>query len=140
MSSLFVDTSGWANGFVASETYHAQAQQYIRDAWQSRFPLITTSYIVAELVSLLQSPLRIPRNTIFQVVDSIRQSDHIQVIHITLEIDAAAWALCKVRPDKIWSLVDCSSFVVMQQMDLQSALITDQHFEQAGFVRLLKPE
>jgi len=61
MNSLFIDTSGWANAFVSSETYHSQAQQYILDAWQSPRPFITTSYIVAELVALLQSPLRIPR-------------------------------------------------------------------------------
>ena len=139
MNSLFIDTFGWANAFVSSETYHSQAQQYILDAWQSQRPFITTSYIIAELVALLQSPLRIPRNTIFQVVDSIKQSEHIQVIHINPEIDAEAWQLCKNRPDKAWSLVDCTSFVVMQQSGLQEALTTDHHFEQAGFLRLLKP-
>lgn len=139
MSSLFVDTSGWANIFVSGETYHSQAQQYFLNAWQLKRPLITTSYIVAELVALLQSPLRIPRSTIFQVVVSIKQSDHIQVVHIDTAIEAEAWQLCKARPDKAWSLVDCTSFILMQQLGLQEALTTDQHFEQAGFLRLLKP-
>jgi predicted nucleic acid-binding protein len=139
MSNLFVDTSGWANIFVSSEGYHTEAQQYFLNAWQAQRPLVTTSYIVAELVALLQSPLRIPRDTIFQVVDSVRQSEHIQIIHITPDIDAAAWSLCKNRPDKTWSLVDCTSFVIMQQLGLQETLTTDQHFEQAGFIRLLKP-
>jgi predicted nucleic acid-binding protein len=44
-----------------------------------------------------------------------------------------------LRQDKSWSLVDCSSFVVMQQRGIVEALTTDEHFEQAGFVRLLKP-
>jgi uncharacterized protein len=90
MSSLFVDTSGWASVFVSSENNHPQAQQCFLNSWQSQYPIITTSYIVAELVALLQSPLRIPRNTIFQVVDSIRQSEHIQVIHISPEVDETA--------------------------------------------------
>jgi predicted nucleic acid-binding protein len=34
--------------------------------------------------------------------------------------------------------VDCASFVVMQQSGLAEAVTTDHHFEQAGFVRLLK--
>ncbi len=140
MNDLFVDTSGWANIFVSSETYHAQAQQYFLNAWQSQRPLLTTSYIIAELVALLQSPLRIPRNTIFQVVDSVRQSECIQVIHVSPDIDATSWQLCKARPDKAWSLVDCTSFVVMQQLGIQETLTTDQHFEQAGFLRLLKPQ
>jgi predicted nucleic acid-binding protein len=46
--------------------------------------------------------------------------------------------LLKSRKDKVWSQVDSSSFIVMQQLKLQEALTTDRHFEQAGFVRLLK--
>jgi predicted nucleic acid-binding protein len=38
----------------------------------------------------------------------------------------------------MWSLVDCASFVVMRQQGIVEALTTDHHFEQAGFVRLLK--
>jgi len=40
---------------------------------------------------------------------------------------------------KEWSLVDCASFVAMQQRGIFEALTTDHHFEQAGFVRLLTP-
>ncbi len=115
MNSLFVDTSGWANIFVSSENYHLQAQQYFLEAFRSQQPMITTNYIIAELVALLQSPLRIPRTTIFQVVDSIRQSDRVQMIQIETAIEQSAWDLCKNRPDKTWSLVDCTSFVIMKK-------------------------
>jgi predicted nucleic acid-binding protein len=42
------------------------------------------------------------------------------------------------RPDKEWSLVDCTSFVLMERRGLTEALTTDHHFEQASFVRLLQ--
>jgi predicted nucleic acid-binding protein len=42
------------------------------------------------------------------------------------------------RKDKDFSLVDCSSFVLMKELGISAALTTDQHFEQAGFIRLLK--
>jgi predicted nucleic acid-binding protein len=35
-------------------------------------------------------------------------------------------------------LVDTFSFVLMQRRGMYQALTTDHHFEQAGFVRLLK--
>jgi predicted nucleic acid-binding protein len=47
-------------------------------------------------------------------------------------------ALYASRPDKDWSLTDCISFVVMQEGGLTEALTGDHHFEQAGFVALLK--
>ncbi|MEH1864901.1 MAG: hypothetical protein V7K69_07810 [Nostoc sp.] len=31
-------------------------------------------------------------------------------------------------------------FIVMQQLGIKEALTTDHHFEQAGFIRLLKSE
>jgi predicted nucleic acid-binding protein len=42
------------------------------------------------------------------------------------------------RVDKEWTLTDRASFVVMQQRGLTEAISADHHFEQTGFIRLLK--
>jgi predicted nucleic acid-binding protein len=42
------------------------------------------------------------------------------------------------RLDKEWSLTDCITFAVMAREGLTDALTGDHHFEQAGFVALLK--
>ena len=41
-------------------------------------------------------------------------------------------------PDQDWSLTDCTSFTVMRERGIIEALTGDHHFEQAGFVALLK--
>lgn len=46
--------------------------------------------------------------------------------------------LLQKRMDKTWSLCDAVSFVLMKQLNITEALTTDHHFEQAGFIRLLK--
>ncbi|MEL7070612.1 MAG: VapC toxin family PIN domain ribonuclease [Cyanobacteria bacterium J06634_6] len=138
MTSLFVDTSGWASVFIPTETHHAQATAYIHSAQKSRQILITTNYIISELVALLGSRYRVPRTKIFQYIDGIKNTPLTQVAHIATETDSEAWKLCKSRPDKAWSLVDSSSFIVMNRLSISAALTTDKHFEQAGFVRLLK--
>lgn len=136
-SSLFVDTSGWASLYIPTEDFHQQAVQAFQRSRQQKQSIVTTNYIIAELVALLYSPLRTPRPRLFEIIDSIKTASFVQLIHVDAEIDAVAWGLCKARSDKAWSLVDCTSFVVMQQLKIQSALTTDQHFEQAGFARLL---
>ncbi len=138
MNRLFIDTSGWASLFVTRESHHPQARQHFTQANQQNQPIITSNYIISELVALLHSPLRQPRSRVFEIINAIRTASYIQIVHVDTAIDQAAWALCQNRPDKPWSLVDCSSFIVMQQMDIQQALTTDHHFEQAGFTRLLK--
>lgn len=42
------------------------------------------------------------------------------------------------RLDKTYSLCDAVSFVLMRQRGIKEALTNDKHFEQEGFVRLLK--
>ena len=140
MSSSFIDTSGWATLFDAHQPFNQLAINTFKMLRSQRSRIITTNYVIAELVALFNSPLRLPRSTIFTTIDAIKTNPHVEIIHITPEMDTEAWNLCKARPDKTWSLVDCTSFILMQQLNIQPALTTDRHFEQAGFICLLKPE
>ena len=136
---LFVDTSGWACYYDQRQRWHEDAKQTCWAAIAEGRLLVTTNYILAELVAVMTSPLRIPRARLVSWVDRLRESPHVLSLHVDAELDAAAWQMLKDRQDKEWSLVDCASFLVMEQRGMTQALTTDRHFEQAGFVRLLKP-
>lgn len=138
MNRVFVDTSGWASGFVPTETYHSIAKQVITGAGRGNSRLITTNYVITELVALLTSPFRVPRAEQIRIIDSLSSVDWIEIIHVDPTLHQEAWQLLQSRLDKNWSLVDCASFVVMEQRGMTEALTTDHHFEQAGYVRLLK--
>jgi predicted nucleic acid-binding protein len=107
-------------------------------ATRNRGKVVTTNYVLTELVALLTSSLRIPRTSIISFIDGLKTSPYVDIVHIDIVLDEQAWRLLTQRQDKSWSLVDCSSFVIMQQRGIVEALTTDEHFEQAGFVRLLK--
>ncbi len=136
---LFVDTSGWACLADRSQRYHQQARDLF-NAYKQRGRFVTTNYVLAELAALLTVPLRVPRSQVISFIESLRASPPtlIEIVHITPDLDEQAWQLFKSRPDKTWSLTDCASFVVMQQRGIKEALTEDRHFEQAGFVRLLR--
>ncbi len=135
---VFVDTAGWANLFIATDSYHQQATQWFSQARQQNRKMVTTNYILLELVALLNSRLRTPPAKLLSYIDAIKTAPYLHLIHIDIATDTAAWTLLRSRKDKFWSLVDASSFVVMQQLNIQESLTTDHHFEQAGFIRLLK--
>jgi len=138
MPRVFVDTAGWGHLLDSSQLFHRQASSIYRRARRESTRCLTTNYILAELVALFTSPLRIPRLEVIAFIAGLKSSPHVEILHIDRTLDAQAWQLLNDRPDKDWSLVDCASFVVMQQFGLREALTTDHHFEQAGFIRLLK--
>jgi predicted nucleic acid-binding protein len=138
MLEIFVDMSGWGNLVDKSQPYHQLMVQLYREAKQQKRRLITSNYVLTEVVALLTSPLRIPRPKIISFVNSLKQSSYVDIIHIDKDKDDEAWILLASREDKEWSLVDCSSFIIMKERGMLEALTNDVHFEQAGFIRLLK--
>ena len=140
-SSLFVDTSGWACLFVPTEAHHEQAKEQYALAVgtakrSSGITVYTTNYVLSELVALLTRDVTRPR--LLGYIKLIQSASYVKILHIDESLDRRAWGELDKRHDKQWSLVDASSFVIMSQIGLQQALTTDRHFEQAGFVRLLK--
>lgn len=138
MPELFADTSGWGNLVDPTQPFHILAANIYRSARRQGRKIVTTNYILSELVALLTSPLRIARPRVITLLDGVKSSPFVEVNHVDLTLDREAWNLLRSRQDKEWSLVDCASFVLMQRRAITEALTSDHHFEQAGFVRLLK--
>ena len=138
MNGIFVDTSGWANLFIKSEPLYRSAVGLILTCQQQRGHIVTSNYVLAELSALLMSPLRVDRETRLNLLHRIRTADWLEVIHVDPPCETESWEYLLSRRDKDFSLVDCSSFVIMQRLGLRNSLTTDGHFEQAGFTRLLR--
>jgi predicted nucleic acid-binding protein len=62
----------------------------------------------------------------------------VAIVASSRELFRRGFDLYADRPDKEWSLTDCISFVVMTDRRITDALTGDHHFEQAGFVAILK--
>jgi predicted nucleic acid-binding protein len=138
MPPLFADTSGWGNLVDPTQPFHLLAANTYRAARLRSQKIITTNYVLSEVVALFTSPLRIPRSTMVAFIDGLKASSFVEVAHVDEILDQDAWNLLRTRLDKDWSLVDCASFVLMQQRGITDTLTSDHHFEQAGFIRLLK--
>jgi uncharacterized protein len=139
VNDVFADTAGWAHLLDASQEHHALAGSIYQSVRQNNRRFVTTNYVLTELVALFTSPLRLPRTQVIAMMNGLKSSRFVRIVHVHETLDAQAWELLSNRQDKTWSLVDCSSFAVMQREGLTDALTTDHHFGQAGFVALLKP-
>lgn len=78
------------------------------------------------------------RQVATKLIDSINENSNITVVAQTSDQFQQGLELYKNRLDKNWSLTDCVSFKIMEQMSIYEALAYDKHFEQAGFKALLR--
>lgn len=68
----------------------------------------------------------------------MRSSPRFKIVPLDSQLLELGLQRMGARSDKDWSLTDCISFVVMEREGIAEALTGDHHFEQAGFVALLK--
>lgn len=138
MNEVFADTSGWASFFLEDDPHHAKAYSLIEQWKQRNVQDVTTNYVLSELIVLLSGSRGQQRSVVLNFIETIRSDDRVEIVHVDELLDEKAWQLLADRSDKEWSLVDAVSFIVMEERNLSEAFTADHHFEQAGFVRLLK--
>jgi len=133
---IFVDTSGFYALLVKRDDRHAEASRILQAAAQERRGFVTTDYVLDETATLLQA--RDCRHLLQDFFDAVFASAACQV-EWTDEgrFQAVKNAFLK-HSDQTWSFTDCLSFRVMKERRLRESLTKDTHFEQAGFVVLLK--
>jgi uncharacterized protein len=131
--SIFADTYYFIALLSPRDAGHAKAVNF---AQQNRLPLVTTVWVLTELADgLARTP---NRHLVRHVFMDFESSAH----DLLIPFDQGLWQkgleLYDSRPDKEWSLTDCTSFVAMQMLGITQALTADLDFEQAGFAALLR--
>ncbi len=131
MKRIFVDTSGWFELLVPGSRLQSQVQSVMRTP-ECRF--VTSTHVLHELVPLI---LRQGSHHIAaSAVRSIRTSPEVRIECPDEAEEARIWRLFLDRPDKRYSLTDCSSFIIMRRLGITEAVTTDNHFRQEGFTVL----
>ncbi|MBI4580943.1 MAG: type II toxin-antitoxin system VapC family toxin [Planctomycetes bacterium] len=130
---MFLDTSGLFSLLDKRSRFHSLAIELYRGADR----LITHNYVLAELVALCNAR-KLPRPPCIQFIRGITRNPRVEMVWTDPILHEAGLDLISRRLDKAYSLCDAVSFVCMRQEGIASALTSDQHFEQEGFIQLLK--
>ena len=80
----------------------------------------------------------IARKTAAETIMRLRHDPNTEVIEQSTAQFELAVSRYANRLDQTWSLVDCSSFVLMEERGIRDALAHDVDFVQAGFNALLR--
>jgi predicted nucleic acid-binding protein len=134
MTLVFADTFYYLALLNKSDQSHARALEYT-----SKFTgrMVTTGWVLSELGDALAAS-RSGRVRFVQTLVDLAANPNLILHSCSDALFRDGVNFYSQRSDKDWSLTDCISFVVMQKEGILHALTGDRHFEQAGFIALLK--
>lgn len=131
---IFVDTGAWFAVAVRNDPDHDAAM-----AWLSRNhdPLITTDYVMAESATLIRMRDKTSRGHRLAVrVAASLLRQHSAILEKVTDIDLAqALSVFRKYSDHAFSFVDCTSFVVMERLQISQAFAFDRHFDEYPGIR-----
>ena len=127
---IFVDTGAWMALFVRKAPQHGAIR-----GWFTRNPgelLVTTDYVFAETLTLMRS--RGAQAHAVAFANMALSGGRTTFVFVTPDDFRAAYATYVQFADKEWSFTDCTSRVVMERLNIRTALSFDRHFRQFGTV------
>jgi len=138
MTEVFLDTSFAIALSSETDQNHVLAVKLANQIEADKTRLVTTQAILLEIGNSLSKQKY--RAAAIQLLDSLETDPSVEVVLLINSLYRSAFNLFKQREEKEWGLVDCISFIVMQDRGITDALTTDAHFQQAGFRALLRDQ
>lgn len=132
MTAVFADTFFYVALLSRRDTQHRKAVHW---ASQQQTTILTTEFVLLEVANFCRSPRDRQRFVAFTA--ALRTNPLTTIVPCDSTWFHRGLQRYSERLDKVWSLTDCTSFVVMEEYGLTEALTDDHHFEQAGFTVLL---
>lgn len=130
--TVFVDTSGLLALMDSDDRFHQAATAVWRQWVEEQPQLITSNYVILETVALLQGRIGI------EAIRSLHESllPVITIEWISPQTHRRAVTALLTAHRRHLSLVDCTSFQLMRDLELNNVFGFDPHFSQQGFTLL----
>lgn len=136
MKTVFADTSYW----IAFLNEDDDLYEIAIKTTEKLFPMqiVTSEMVLSELLNHVSKKGENFRNAAVNFIHQLTEDTNVEIIPQTSQLFTSAFRLYAERQDKAWSHTDCSSFCIMEELGITEALTYDKHFEQVGFVALLR--
>ncbi|MGH2607510.1 MAG: type II toxin-antitoxin system VapC family toxin [Tepidiformaceae bacterium] len=137
MRFVFADTQWWVATANPADAYARLAAGMTRTL--SDATLVTTDEVIVEALGSLCGKGEFQRRRASRLMRTLLASPRVRVLPQSRETLLRGLDLFDDRPDKGYSLVDCISMEAMKELKIAEVLTADRHFEQEGFVALMRP-
>lgn len=136
MKRVFADTQYWLAVLLPRDHWHEAAKS--ATASLGSVILVTTDEVLGEFLAGMSSLGPELRDAAVKMVRKIMGNTNVQVEPQTRDSWLRALDRYESRRDKQYRLVDCASMNAMDTHRIQEVLTHDHHFEQEGYVVLIR--
>lgn len=136
MRKVFADTGYWVALLNRRDQLHNKARELPKAI--GPFFIFTSEMVLAEVLNDFSKRGEFFRQAVIELIENLYENPNVTVVRQTSSQFQEGLLLYKQRQDKEWSITDCVSFKIMAEYGITEALAYDKHFEQAGFVALLR--
>lgn len=136
MRQIFLDT--FYLQALADPGDNAHESAVIITARLGKFRGITSEMVLTEFLNAFSGRGDYLRQSAINLTYDLRNDANIEIIPQTSEQFERAFGFYQRRLDKGYSLTDCASMQIMEQLGIFEILTFDKHFQQEGFLALLR--
>ena len=129
MNDLFVDTSAFYALANLADTHHAEAVAAFGST-VGHDDLKTSDHVVVETWCLIWA--RLGRTAAMRFWDGFG-SGVVQIVGITAQDFQRGREIAQEWSDQAFSIVDCTSFALIERLDIRQAFAFDKHFRIVRF-------
>jgi predicted nucleic acid-binding protein len=126
--NCFVDTSAFLAVLDRDDEHHVRAAELWKDLLGGSISLVTTNYVLVEILALVQNRLGLQAVRAFQGIEPV-----LAVHWVDSAMHEAAVASLLSQSRRRLSLVDCVSFEFMRRAGITQYFAFDRHFSEQGF-------
>jgi len=134
--AVFADTVYWIAVANPDDPWAESARRSREALGAAR--LVTTDEVLTEFLAALSKGGSHLRRVAVESVQAILRNPNVKVIPQTRESFLKALDRYAERPDKEYSLTDCSSMNVLDAENIREVLTADHHFAQEGYSVLMQ--
>jgi predicted nucleic acid-binding protein len=126
---VFADTSALFALLVRDDYMHVRAKANFEHFMENSTPLITSSYVLLETLTLLQR--RVGLEAVWDFHHKIMPL--LEVVWADESWHSRAMQRLQTESSRAVSLTDCLSFEIMAAREITTAFTFDRHFSRSGF-------
>jgi predicted nucleic acid-binding protein len=132
--TVFVDTGAWIALAVRRDQLHSSAAAHARRLARALTPLLTTNYVMLETYTYIRYHYDHHKALAFDtIIQNLIQAGRLTMVWVNEEVHGRALDIFRTYDDQVFSVADCTSFVVARDRKIQRSLWLRQKFSHHGF-------